>query len=250
MSSFSGKKKKQEHLNPPGVALTTDGKRASEESDYSSETNSTERLKGRCFTPCGISSSYSLSQSADRSFIEISAHHTGCNKRDMLCQDHNKCMGKTNEEQKLEGKRKRKSAPTNVFQRCALFIYSHDITGEFSCFSFTEGFSNHFAVSPPQKKKAWLQKAWRVNKTAILFLIKGFGGIEESHHPLGNMSGVEVKFRQKCRHKNTLHHKNKMTKAVKPVHSDWKYVFHSFCFILSEGASSTHSCAIIQGPSC
>lgn len=60
---------KQEHRVP----LTTEGKCASEESDWSSERNSPERLKGRRFIPTGISC-YSLSQSADRSFIEISAH--------------------------------------------------------------------------------------------------------------------------------------------------------------------------------
>lgn len=38
---------------------SSDGKCASEESVYSSETNSAERLKGRCFIPSGISS-YSL----------------------------------------------------------------------------------------------------------------------------------------------------------------------------------------------
>lgn len=70
-------------LKSSRVPPTTGGKCASDENDYSSERNSTERLKGRCFVPCGISS-YSLSQSADRSFIEISAHRTCFNNSCIL----------------------------------------------------------------------------------------------------------------------------------------------------------------------
>lgn len=85
-----GKKERKRQLfrynkscrNPPEFVWRLTVKCASKESEYSSERSSTERLKGRCFIPRGIS--YSLSLSADRSLIEISAHHTGCNKRGIL----------------------------------------------------------------------------------------------------------------------------------------------------------------------
>lgn len=58
----------------------------------SCETNSAERFKGRRFIPTGISSCL-LPLTGLRSFIEISAHHTGCNKRRLLYQNHNNCTG-------------------------------------------------------------------------------------------------------------------------------------------------------------
>lgn len=108
-------------LKSSRVPPTTGGKCASDETDYSSERNSTERLKGRCFIPCGISS-YSLSQSADRSFIEISAHRTCFNNSCILLK---RCTRSTNQKLNLgaEIKKKQKKTPrTNVIQTCALFI--------------------------------------------------------------------------------------------------------------------------------
>lgn len=104
-------------LKSSRVPPTTGGKCASDENDYSSERNSTERLKGRCFIPCGISS-YSLSQSADRSFIEISAHRTCFNNSCILLK---RCTRSTNQKLNL-GAEIKKTPRTNVIQTCALFI--------------------------------------------------------------------------------------------------------------------------------
>lgn len=106
-------------LKSSRVPPTTGGKCASDENDYSSERNSTERLKGRCFIPRGISS-YSLSQSADRSFIEISAHRTCFNNSCILLK---RCTRSTNQKLNLGAEIKNKKTPrTNVIQTCALFI--------------------------------------------------------------------------------------------------------------------------------
>lgn len=90
-------------LKSSRVPPTTGRKCASVEKDYSSERNSTERLKGRCFIPCGISSS--LSQSADRSFIEISAHRTCFNNSCILLK---RCTRSTNQKLNLGGEIKKK----------------------------------------------------------------------------------------------------------------------------------------------
>lgn len=84
-SGFSGSKRESEIRVEFLWRLTTNER--VKRPDYSSETNSAERLKGRCFIPRGLSSC-SLSLAAERSFPEISAHHTGCNKRHIF-QNHN-----------------------------------------------------------------------------------------------------------------------------------------------------------------
>ena len=136
-----GRKKRAEQLFwNKTAALSDDWLQTCEWSDYSSETNSTERLKGRRFGPTGISSCYSpFSQSADRSFIEMSAHHTVCNKRRILFQNHYSCMcvwwGKQMKKQKLEGgKKRRHSARTTVLRKMCIIYNSRDITGEFVLF--------------------------------------------------------------------------------------------------------------------
>lgn len=163
--------------------------------DYSSETNSTERLKGRCFIPRGISS-YSLSYSADRSFIEISAHHTDCNERCTRFQHHNNCTGKTNEEKKLAGWRKIKNKNSS-HDMC--IIYSHDITGEFSSFSITGGFWHYFFYFLQfSLKEIRTTKSLKGEQNCFLFPYHKVWW----NSPLGIMDSVVVKLRQKCRHKN------------------------------------------------
>lgn len=185
--------------NPPRVPLTTDGKRASEERDNSSEINSAERLKGRCFIPSGVSS-YSLSQAADRSFIEMSAHHTDCNKSYILFQNHNNCMGKTNE--RTETGKKRESINSHARAPKMCIIYSHDITGEFCCFSFTEGFWNYFCSFPLKESLTWKKKRKKPEDRIKLLSGSSYEGLVDQRNPIilwaTSIDSDVVKFRQKA----------------------------------------------------
>lgn len=168
-----------EFLNP----LTANArlkKRATE-----APTESTERLKGRCFIPRGISS-YSLLQSADRSFIELSAH----------LQQQIGLAPSVRSTVAARGKQtgSRNSALTNVLQKMCI-IYCHDITHEFLCSGSSEGWvCVLWNYSFPKEQQT--AKSLRVEDNSSVFCLplKGFGGIRKSCHPSGNTNSI-VKFR-------------------------------------------------------
>lgn len=113
---------------------------------------------------------------------------------------------------------------TNLLQRYTLFIGMTSLEDFYALASvkvfFFFGGEIYFAFF--LWKISNCKKARGLNETVFCSLLKEFGGIGKSHHPLGNINSTVVKFRQKCRHKNTPYHIDKTTKALKPAHSDWK----------------------------
>lgn len=75
--------------------------------------------------------------------------------------------GKQMKEQKLE-KGKKKSINSHACAPRMCIIYSHDITGEFCCFSFTEGFWNYFCSFPLKESLTWKKKSLKTEQNCYL----------------------------------------------------------------------------------
>ena len=186
--------------------------------DYSSETNSTERLKGRRFGPTGISSCYSPF-AVSRPFI----HWNVCTSHRLQQETHPfseplqlHVWGKTNEKAETgRGRNKKRKQEIQLArlcsERCALFIIRVTSLENISCFSFTgvcSSFFFFFFSCFPSPEESLTKSLKGEQNCFVWFLIKGvFEEKEESHHPLGDMNSGVVKFRLKCRHKNTPYHK-------------------------------------------
>lgn len=221
---FNSPKEREEKAEPlfwnktAALSSSDDWLQTCEWSDYSSETNSTERLKGRRFGPTGISSCYSPF-AVSRPFI----HWNVCTSHRLQQETHplseplqlHVCVGGNKwRSRNWKGGRKKRKQEIQLArlcsERCALFIIRVTSLENFSCFSFTGGFWRlfcRFLFCFPSPEESMTKSLKGEQNCSVWFLIKGvFEEKEESHHPLGDMNSGVVKFRLKCRHKNTPYH--------------------------------------------